>query len=1188
MADETNLAKWQKYRKLLDNIFFSTNEILKRNSEDYAEFWSFVERYEKAKARAGRVKKQAKDRSNESQVDKTSHLNTRFSVDEFVKRFKEYKKTHHFDEKERKNCLSNSDIKDFGSIILFYLDFQEKQKIKKLEKLKHDQESLPIRQYRDQILYAVKTSQVVLIAGDTGCGKSTQVPQYFLADGYTKIACTQPRRIACISLSKRVSYETQNEYGSEVAYQVRFDGNKTRATRILFLTEGLLLRQFQTDPDLTQYSVVVVDEVHERHLNGDFLLGVLRCLLQQRKDLKLVLMSATININLFTSYFQGAPVIQVPGRLYPISVQYVPHFVEPCDKTGKTERLDPSPYLKIMQLIDKKYPSNERGDLLIFMSGMAEIEVVIEAANEYATKTQKWIILPLHSSLSIEDQDKVFDIAPDGVRKCVVSTNIAETSITIDGIRFIVDSGKVKEMNFDGQLKMQRLQEFWISQASAEQRKGRAGRTGPGVCFRLYSEDDYSVFAQYSTPEIHRVPLDNLVLQMASLGLRDATKFPFIDPPAKSSLESAVAFLKQQNALDETGDLTTTGRMLALLPVDVVVGKMLIMGALFDMTDPVLVIAAALSIQSPFTRRLGGEFQVDVDQRRSELLSEHGDPFTLLNVYDEWIRIKADRHSHSRKWCRRRAIEEERLYEITKLKRQFENLLVNHGLMNSTRRSEDRRKTNSSSVASEKRRKLIGLKREYHQKTRKRKILKMHDYQDATGGSDVDEAEDDGIDIQAVQFQLTHDLDKLHKISANRQFSYREINILKIIICSGLYPQVAVPDESNPWRRDSDRTYHSREKQFLNLHPTSVYSARPELLYKDNDQQDKTTSIVEGRADGAQELLAFVSLLETNKAYIVNSMKIPVLQILLLFSRELDTNSDCTRVICDGWLELSFKDTAKAQNLLSDVIKLRTAWDMLLEIRLSMIEETAQRSRNDSQLSQRAVDLQYDVSYKLASFIDSKIQYKYRRILSPEFTYLYTSSIAKQYQDDAEGGSSPEETLDDKVQKKDSSSPEEALDNKVEKKDGSSPEEASQAEFREQKKTIPFLPDSGGVPHPTKGGLRVSEYLTYGCVRDDLSEAVARGQAEFLREHYHCEACGAHLICNILERLEHDKSCLEHDKEEGQEQRDEKKITEGDGSQKESNDIQANPLCRDYFCSVCKEQFKLTPSEILKHKRTHK
>lgn len=357
-------------------------------------------------------------------------------------------------------------------------------------------------------------------------------------------------------------------------------------------------------------------------------------------------------------------------------------------------------------------------------------------------------------------------------------------------------------------------------------------------------------------------------------------------------------------------------------------------------------------------------------------------------------------------------------------------------------------------------------------------------------------------------------------------------------------------------------TFHSKEKQFLCMHPTSVYAARPELLTQDPSE---TKEKIEGREDNTKELLAYVSLLETNKPYIMNSMRVPMLQTMLLFSCSIDTNSDCTRVICDGWIELGFKDGTSAQHLLSDVIKLRTAWDKLLELRLSMVES----NRDSDSLSDHVFHLQKRVSRKLAEFIDSRIKYTYRRISSTETAYLYVTSIPND---------------------------EEA--------------EATQTDNTSAGAASQWLPLNDGEPHPTKGGLRVTQYMTFGCVRDDLSVAVAKRQAEYLREHYHCQICGEHLICNILERLQHDKVCHLSQTEEtatksipeslaaeqteqsstgqhtalvaGEPHGDQTVMSDGDRQNERIS------LKTEYYCSSCDKQFEFTPVEILKHKRSHK
>lgn len=345
-----------------------------------------------------------------------------------------------------------------------------------------------------------------------------------------------------------------DDYGTRVGFQIRFEKNKSSRTNILFITEGLLLRQLAVDANLEQYDVLILDEIHERNLQGDFLLGVTKCLMKAKPDLKLVLMSATINIELFQNYFkdENVQLIEVPGRLFPIKTVYLPPPALELNKntpskSSTTARFNPEPFVQVLNLIDQKFPTTERGDVLIFVSGVNEITTATDALKEYSERSTNphWIILPLHSGLALSDQDKVFDYAPEGMKKCIVSTNIAETSLTVDGIRFVVDSGKVKEMSYDSSCKGQRLKEFWVSKSSADQRKGRAGRTGPGICYRIFTDKQYTAFEDYPTPEIYRVPLETILLQMISMGLPDVRVFPFIEPPAEESIEQTILALKQ-------------------------------------------------------------------------------------------------------------------------------------------------------------------------------------------------------------------------------------------------------------------------------------------------------------------------------------------------------------------------------------------------------------------------------------------------------------------------------------------------------------------------------------------------------------------------------------------------------------------------------------------------------------------
>nr|XP_056701723.1 probable ATP-dependent RNA helicase DHX34 [Euleptes europaea] len=951
-------------------------------------------------------------------------------------------------------------LRDFRRALLHFLDFQQKRSFSRLAQLQRERAALPIARFREPLLAAVARSQVVVVAGDTGCGKSTQVPQFLLDAGYTHVACTQPRRIACIALAKRVAYESLQQYGNQVGYQIRFESTRSSATRIVFLTEGLLLRQAQRDPTLPGYHVLLADEVHERRLHGDFLLGLLRRLLLARPDLKLVLMSATINIQLFADYFGGAPVIQVPGRLFPIMVLYEP--IPPEEgASGRKERLDPRPYLRVLQSIDHKYPLEERGDLLIFLSGVAEIGAVVEAAQTYAAHTQRWVVLPLHSTLSVAEQDKVFDVAPPGVRKCIVSTNIAETSVTIDGVRFVVDSGKVKELSYDPKAKLQRLQEFWISRASAEQRKGRAGRTGPGVCYRLYAESDYDAFPAYSVPEIQRVALDALVLQMKSMGLGDPRDFPFLEPPPVASLETAVGYLKHQGALDTEENLTPIGSLLAELPVEVVVGKMLVLGTLFGLAAPTLTTAAILSIPSLFMRSGSGRSDPDCATARRPLESPVGDPLTLLNVFDAWVQVKSEKRGGSRRWCRRRGLEEHRLYEAANLRRQFQELLRDHQLLEPAARPSDAY-TRQSRLRE--RRELHRLKREHEQGAgRRRKVLRLWDEQAGSSSGDEGEAER-GLDIQDVKFQLRHNVSELQAAaSVGQGLSRPQLALLQLVLGRGLYPQLAVPDPFNSTRKDSDQIFHTKEKAGILLHPTSIFANSPELL-----AQDRGAERHRGAKDDLSshhQILAFVSLLETNKPYLVNCLRLPALQALLLLARSLDTNADCTRVVADSWLELQVPVAEAALQLLSAALRLRASWEKVLEQQLACRrtprgqEEGAEESRPSS----RQVGL---LTRELLAFLQTEVQYSLRRLTPLEQQHLYVGP-----QGVAAGPPSLFQGME-------------------------------------------------MVPDEVKGGYKVGGFLTFHCL---VGEGDLYG--ECLRSFWTCPRCSLYMPFTPLERVAHEDAC---------------------------------------------------------------
>ncbi|TPX47708.1 hypothetical protein SeLEV6574_g02520 [Synchytrium endobioticum] len=893
-------------------------------------------------------------------------------------------------------------------------DYSKKKKGQLEEKIKKDRMSLPIWPFKEQIADAVKSNRVVLIAADTGAGKSTQVPQYIIEAGFDKIACTQPRRIACYSLARRVSYESLDVYGSEIAYQVRFEGTKTEKTRILFLTEGLLLRQATADPKLSMYSVVIVDEVHERHVTCDFLLGVLKRLLAIRQDLRVVLMSATINAKLFSEYFD-APVIEIPGRMYPVSIHYLPNekedrnvvdeklFAERSRSVikqsilSKGGKISAAPYLQIMERIDQTVPESERGDLLVFISGMQEITTLAEELRNYAQHTKKWIVLMLHSTLSVAEQEKVFDIAPPGVRKCILSTNIAETSVTIDGIRFIIDSGKVKEMGYEASTSVSKLAEYWIAKSSAKQRAGRAGRTGPGECFRFYSKNEYEKLNEFPVPEILRTSLESVVLQIRAYGLGNPRHFDFIESPPEENIVHSITRLQDLRALDVQENITPLGRVLAVLPVDVVIGKLMVLGTISDLLNPTLILAAALSVPSPLARV--DESKTAIVRNRNALMSEDGDPFTLLNLYTEWLQIKARKQESTRNWCLRRGVEEQRLYEMVKLEKQFEEVLNENlrrgsdddgddendsqresnnededsGNVRLGKRSRDGRggredpAWNDPEARLRRRQRAILERQKREQGAGKRKVLKLETDDNIDYGNDVDESlpvsDIAAGSINELEFALKHDPKHLLEKSSVASLTNRDIAVLKLILCSGLYPQLAIRDDANAHKRATEHVFHTKTKRFIFMHPSSVFAVHPEFLLPMGEGPklpptapggfDRMRSVT---ADSkTPELLCFVELLQTTKPFLTNVFRVPAVSACLLFARSMHVSWNHLHVVIDGWLHLSFPNREMAEKCLILSSWLRAAWDLVIWQRLERVPanltKTEEASRDTSEIT---------------------------------------------------------------------------------------------------------------------------------------------------------------------------------------------------------------------------------------------
>ncbi|CAG7718391.1 unnamed protein product [Allacma fusca] len=526
---------------------------------------------------------------------------------------------------------------------------------------------------------------------------------------------------------------------------------------------------------------------------------------------------------------------------------------------------------------------------------------------------------------------------------------------------------------------MQRLKEFWISKASAEQRKGRAGRTGPGVCYRLYAEAEYQELQAYSTPEIQRVPLDSLLLQMIALGIPDCRKFPFIEPPTLESIESSIMRLKEQAALTEDEKLTPIGQTLSQLPVDVTIGKMLIMGTVFDHIDAVLSLAAALSVQSPFTN--WAHRDPDCVAARKTLDSDHGDPLTLLNAYRAWLEEKADSNSNSKKWCKKRGFEEQRFYEMTKLRQQFKSLLTDSKLIKDTRADTANMSSQERSLRHGELKQLRMLKKEFHQTvTRKKKILKLSegDYIQ----ENEDELEDDEIDIRDVEFRMRNDSREVKNLlHQSTPYGYEDLTMLKVILASGLYPQLGIPDDFNKYKSDADQMFHTRGKGFTVLHPMSIFANQPDVL-KLNESDIIMVQHMNTKLPIASkhQILFFLTLLETNKPYLMNTFRMPAIQTLLLFAHSIDTDPTFTRIVFDSWIEVEFADAAAARTMIITSFELRNAWTQLLARRLSQGEEPL--SKLDTKQGR-------ELGFGLVSFLRSEAFYTIKRLLAADQKDLY-------------------------------------------------------------------------------------------------------------------------------------------------------------------------------------------------------
>ena len=523
---------------------------------------------------------------------------------------------------------------------------------------------LPISSRAEEIVAAIQAHPVVILAGETGSGKTTQIPKMCLAAGRGtagRIACTQPRRVAALSISRRVAEELNVTWGKEVGCKIRFSDQTTPATVIKFLTDGMLLAEVQGDPMLREYDTLIIDEAHERSLNIDFLLGHLRTLRHRRPELKIIITSATIDTEAFSQAFDGAPVLKVEGRTYPVEVIYAPldslgsDAAEGDERTSKAEALH---YIDgAVEAVERIVLDSPAGDILVFMPSerdIREASVLLEGRLKSAGKQNE--LVPLFGRLSNVEQQRVF--APTQRRKIVIATNIAETSLTIPGIRFVVDTGLARLSRYSPQARTRRLPIEPIAQSSADQRKGRCGRVSDGVCIRLFSEADYLERPRFTQPEIQRANLADVILRMKAFGLGDIERFPFINMPAVKSIRAGYALLEELGAIEETEtaagagrELTAIGRELARLPVDPTVGRMILQARTEKALREVLVIAAGLSIQDPRERPMDKQAQADAAHRR--FVHPDSDFLTLFNIWETYHdQFETMAQSKLRRFCR--------------------------------------------------------------------------------------------------------------------------------------------------------------------------------------------------------------------------------------------------------------------------------------------------------------------------------------------------------------------------------------------------------------------------------------------------------------------------------------------------------------------------------------------------------
>ena len=532
--------------------------------------------------------------------------------------------------------------------------------------IREQREYLPIFAVREELLKIIREHQVVVIVGETGSGKTTQLTQYLAEAGYGSygmVGCTQPRRVAAMSVAKRVSEEMDVKLGEEVGYAIRFEDCTSKKTKIKYMTDGVLLRESLRDPDVDAYSAVVMDEAHERSLQTEVLMGLLKRVVQRRRDLKLIVTSATMNATKFSDFFGGVPIFTIPGRTFPVDVMF--------SKTPFEDYVEAA--VKQILTIHLSHPP---GDILCFMTGQEDIEITCRVVEERLAQlegAERLSVLPIYSQLPADLQAKIFERAQDGVRKCVVATNIAETSLTVDGVKYVVDTGYSKLKVYNPKMGMDSLQITPVSQANANQRSGRAGRTGPGTCYRLYTQSAFEkeMFPN-NIPEIQRTNLANVVLLLKSLNVKNLLEFDFMDPPPQDNILNSMYQLWILGALDNQGELTDLGRKMVEYPLDPSLSKMLIFAQDAGCSEEIITIVSMLSVPTVFYRPK--ERAEESDQARERFFVAESDHLTLLHVYTQW-----KSHGCRESWCVQNFVHGKALRKAREVRQQLQDIMESDG-----------------------------------------------------------------------------------------------------------------------------------------------------------------------------------------------------------------------------------------------------------------------------------------------------------------------------------------------------------------------------------------------------------------------------------------------------------------------------------------------------------------------------